>query len=238
MLKTTMSQNADSFRWLGTLDYTSCLRAMQDFVQQADITTPDVIWMLQHHPVITTTKRDKSMAQVPLHTPVTPVVETDRGGMVSFHAPGQLVCYPMIRLQRHGLSVRDLVRVLLNATADTVVSMGIPDSQVCVVDSTADRIDGLPAVPGLYIQGSKVASIGLRIRRGISYHGISLNCDIDLSRFAGLHPCGLHSNQTGHLLDWLDSAQVTVAEQHLRRHLLRHLPKLRAEQPGLARQAA
>lgn len=148
---------------------------MQDFTDRRDAATPDEIWVLEHDPVFTL-----GMNADPAHLRDPgdiPVVKVDRGGQVTYHGPGQLVVYPLIDLRRAGLGVRALVTALEQAVIATAARWGI---------SAATR----PGAPGVYVAGAKLASVGIRIRRGASYHGLSVNVDMDLAPFGRINPCG------------------------------------------------
>lgn len=163
-------------RWLpGLADYAATVAAMQDFTARRDAGTADEMWLLEHPPVYTL-----GLAGRPEHVlapGAIPVVRTDRGGQVTYHGPGQLVAYTLIDLRRAGLSVRGLVLALEDAVIRTVAGWGI---------SAAGRRDA----PGVYVDGAKLASLGLRVRRGGSYHGLALNVAMDLAPFGRIDPCG------------------------------------------------
>jgi lipoyl(octanoyl) transferase len=162
-------------RWLGRVEYEPTWRAMQSFTEQRTPQTPDEIWFLEHPPVFTL-----GMNAAPEHLLAPgdiPVVQIDRGGQVTFHGPGQLVVYPLIDVRRSGLGVRQLVMSLENAIIDLLASWNI---------TAVARRDA----PGVYVDGRKVASIGLRIRRGSSYHGLAFNVAMDLEPFQRINPCG------------------------------------------------
>ncbi len=164
------------FRWLGGVDYAPTWRAMQSFTDERDATTPDEVWFLEHGPVFTqglNGKREHLLAPGDI-----PVVGIDRGGQVTYHGPGQLVVYPLIDLRRRGIGVRQLVVALESAVIALAAAHGI---------AAAGRRDA----PGVYVQGRKLASLGLRIRRGCSYHGLALNVDMDLEPFGRINPCGM-----------------------------------------------
>jgi lipoyl(octanoyl) transferase len=164
------------FRWLGRVDYAPTWRAMQSFTDERDATTPDEVWFLEHAPVFTqglNGKREHLLAPGDI-----PVVGIDRGGQVTYHGPGQLVVYPMIDLRRRSIGVRELVVALESAVVALAAAHGI---------SASGRRDA----PGVYVEGRKLASLGLRIRRGCSYHGFALNVDMDLEPFGRINPCGM-----------------------------------------------
>jgi len=164
------------FRWLGGVDYAPTWRAMQSFTDERNATTPDEVWFLEHGPVFTlglNGKREHLLAPGDI-----PVVGIDRGGQVTYHGPGQLVVYPLIDLRRRGIGVRQLVVALESAVIALAAAHGI---------AAAGRRDA----PGVYVEGCKLASLGLRIRRGCSYHGLALNVDMDLEPFGRINPCGM-----------------------------------------------
>ncbi len=162
-------------RWLGRCDYEPVWRDMQALTDRRDATTPDEIWFLEHPPVFTL-----GMNADPAHVLAAgdiPVVRIDRGGQVTYHGPGQLMIYPLIDLRRAGLGVRDLVTALEQASIELLGSLGVPASV-------------RTGAPGVYTADGKIASIGIRVRRGASYHGLALNVDMDLSPFDRINPCG------------------------------------------------
>lgn len=162
-------------RHLGLVDYAATFASMQAFTAQRDAATPDELWLLEHAPVFTLgLNADASHV---LASGDIPVVKVDRGGQVTYHGPGQLVAYVLIDLQRRRLGVRTLVTALENAVIATLAGYGI----VAAAD---------PKAPGVYVNGAKIASLGLRIRRGASYHGLALNVDMDLEPFRRINPCG------------------------------------------------
>lgn len=167
--------NPPLIRWLGRVAYEPTWRAMQQFTEQRGAKTADEIWLLEHEPVFTL-----GMNADPSHVLAAgeiPVIQIDRGGQVTYHGPGQLVIYPLIDVRRSGLGVRSLVTALERAVIDYAAGFGI--SAECRADA-----------PGVYVDGRKLASVGLRIRRGGSYHGLALNVDMDLGPFARINPCG------------------------------------------------
>jgi len=163
-------------RWLGSVEYAPTLAAMQRFTDERGPSTPDEIWLLEHPPVFTL-----GMAADRAHVLAAgdiPVVQTDRGGQVTYHGPGQLVMYPLIDIRRLGVSVRALVQHL----EQSVIELLRPHGIVAV---------GRRDAPGVYVDGRKLASVGMRIRRGASYHGLALNVDMDLAPFQRINPCGM-----------------------------------------------
>lgn len=165
-------------RELGLQSYEPVWRAMQQFTDARDDSTTDEIWFAQHSPVFTL-----GLNSAPEHLLAPgdiPVVQVDRGGQVTYHGPGQLMIYPLIDIRRAGLGVRDLVTALEQSVVDLARNYDI---------EAASRADA----PGVYVAGVKLASIGLRIRRGASFHGMALNVDVDTEPFSRINPCGFEN---------------------------------------------
>ena len=165
-----------TIRRLGLVPYEQTWEAMKAFTGARTPATADEIWLLQHPPVYTYGVAGRS-EHLPSADCAIPVLKVDRGGQVTYHGPGQLVAYVLMDLHRHGFTVRALVRALEQAVIDFVLDFGI---------SASRREDA----PGVYVHGAKIAALGLRIRRGCSYHGLSLNVKMDLSPFRAIDPCG------------------------------------------------
>jgi lipoyl(octanoyl) transferase len=162
-------------RWLGRVAYEPTWRAMQDYTARRDASSPDEIWLLEHDPVYTLgMNADRSHVLDPGDIPV---IQIDRGGQVTYHGPGQLVVYPLIDVRRAGLDVRALVTALELSVVEYAARFGI--GAQCRADA-----------PGVYVDAAKLASVGLRIRRGGSYHGLALNVDMNLEPFERINPCG------------------------------------------------
>ena len=149
---------------------------MKAFTDARTSATADEIWLLEHPPIYTYGVAGRS-EHLPSTDCAIPVLKVDRGGQVTYHGPGQLVAYVLVDLHRHGLTVRSLVRALEQAVIDLTFDFGI---------SASRREDA----PGVYVHGAKIAALGLRIRRGCSYHGLSLNLKMDLAPFRAIDPCG------------------------------------------------
>jgi len=162
-------------RRLPPQDYTLSFQAMQDFTNRRDAATVDEIWMLQHLPVFTQGQAGK--AEHLLDPGTIPLVQSDRGGQVTYHGPGQLMMYLMLDLKRLSIGVRMLVTHMEAALIDCLASYGI---------AAAAKAHA----PGVYVDGRKIASLGLRVRKGCSFHGLALNVDMDLSPFERINPCG------------------------------------------------
>jgi lipoyl(octanoyl) transferase len=162
-------------RRLGLADYETTWRAMQGFTAGRTSDTRDEFWLLQHPPVYTLGVAGRS-GHLRGH-PTIPVIRTDRGGQITYHGPGQMLVYVLIDLRRINLSVRELVRRLEISVVDLLSEYGI-------------AANGRPDAPGVYVAGAKIAALGLRIRNGCSYHGLSFNVDMDLHPFHAIDPCG------------------------------------------------
>lgn len=190
-------------RMLGREDYEPLWRAMQRFTDRRDADTPDEIWFTEHDSVYTlglNAAREHLLAPGDI-----PVVQIDRGGQVTWHGPGQLMIYPLIDIRRAGIGVRPLVTALERAVVRLAGSHGI--DAVCRRDA-----------PGVYVDGAKVAAVGLRIRRGASYHGMALNLDADLEPFSRINPCGYAGLEAVNLRD----LGVTDSRERIARDLLGH----------------
>jgi lipoyl(octanoyl) transferase len=160
---------------LGRQDYEPVWKAMHEFTDQRTEETPDEVWLVEHNPVFTQGQAGK--AEHLINTGDIPVVQSDRGGQVTYHGPGQLVAYFLINLRRKKLGVRDLVTHIENLVINTLKAYNI--------DSAAR-----PDAPGVYVGGKKICSLGLRIRKGCSFHGLALNVNMDLGPFLRINPCG------------------------------------------------
>lgn len=165
------------FRDLGrTCDFATIHRQMVAFTRQRDATTPDEYWCLTHAPVFT--QGLNGQPEHVLDPGGIPVVPTDRGGQVTYHGPGQLVLYTLVDLARRGIGVREWVTRLEQSVIDVLATCGV----------SAERH---PGAPGVYVSGAKIAALGLKVRQGRCYHGLSFNIDMDLAPFARINPCGM-----------------------------------------------
>ena len=196
-------------RKLGLVAYEPTWRAMQAFNQSRDPDTPDQLWLVEHPPVFTL-----GLAGRPEHVLAPggiPVVKTDRGGQVTYHGPGQAVAYPLLDLRRARLGVKELVRRLEQSVLDTLAGYGL----------AGHRREGMP---GVYVDGAKIAAVGLRIARGCSYHGVALNVDLDLAPFQRIDPCGYPGLASTRLADLgvRDSMEIVSARlaENLRKCLI------------------
>jgi len=195
-------------RELGRQAYEPVWRAMQEFTNTRTESTPDEIWFCDHESVFTlglNTKPEHLLAPGDI-----PIIQIDRGGQVTYHGPGQLMIYPLIDLRRAGLGVRDLVTALEQSVVGLAADYGI---------EAASRCDA----PGVYVDGVKLASVGLRIRRGSSFHGMALNVDVDLEPFSRINPCGFKDLQLTDLERLGADNDLAAVRDKLLPHLLRHL---------------
>lgn len=173
--ETMLQQMPLIVRHLGIRPYLQTWQDMQTFTDQRDADTPDEIWLLQHEAVYTQGQAGK--AEHLLHQTDIPVVQSDRGGQITYHGPGQLIAYLLIDVRRKGLGVRQLVTAMEQAVIALLARSGI-------------AAVAKPDAPGVYVAGAKIASLGLRIRRGCSFHGLALNVNLDLTPFSHINPCG------------------------------------------------
>ncbi len=195
-------------RFRGRQDYVPLWREMQSFTDSRDESTPDEIWFVEHPPVFT---MGLNASQEHLLAPGDiPVVQIDRGGQVTFHGPGQLMVYPLIDIRRANIGVRCLVSALEQSVVDLAAEYDI---------ATYARKDA----PGVYVEGDKLASVGLRIRRGSSFHGMAVNVNVELEPFTRINPCGYADlkmtdlHRQGIELDLESTAELILP------HFMRHL---------------
>ncbi len=182
----------------GRVDYSVAFRAMQNFTDARTSETPDEIWLLEHPPVFTMGLKGRGGALAHIHG--IPVVYSDRGGDMTYHGPGQLVAYILMDLNRRGWGAKRLV----NALEQSVINL------LAAHQIQAERRTG---APGVYVAGAKIASLGLRVRRGASYHGIALNLDLDLAPFSYIDPCGYPAQPVTRLIDLGANRDMALAGQ-------------------------
>lgn len=200
-----MMDNQLVVRRLGRQDYHPVWQAMHDFTDQRDDTTRDEVWLVEHNPVFTQGQAGK--AEHLLNTGDIPVVQSDRGGQVTYHGPGQIVAYFLINLRRKKLGVRELVTDIENLVINTLNAYNI--------DAAAR-----PDAPGVYVEGKKICSLGLRIRKGCSFHGLALNVNMDLSPFLRINPCGYQGMEMVQVSDLGGPARIEDVEQQLIKELV------------------
>lgn len=203
-----MSQNTILIRQLGLRPYLPVSQAMHEFTDTRDATTPDEIWLVEHERVFTQGQAGK--AEHVLTPGDIPVIQSDRGGQVTYHGPGQQVMYVLLNLHRRKLGVRELVTVLEQTVVDTLAEW---DIKAC------PRADA----PGVYVDGYKICSLGLRIRKGCSFHGLALNIDMDLTPFLRINPCGYAGLQMTQVKDLHPGVSVNDIRPRLVAHLMRIL---------------
>ena len=195
-------------RFRGWQDYVPLWHEMQEFTNTRDETTPDEIWFCEHPAVFTlglNAAREHLLAPGDI-----PVVQIDRGGQVTFHGPGQLMVYPLIDIRRANIGVRTLVTALEQSVVDLAADYEV---------DAAARADA----PGVYVDNKKLASVGLRIRRGASFHGMALNVDVDLEPFSRINPCGYEELEMTDMHRLGIDLQLEAVSEKILPHLLRHL---------------
>ncbi|EQA7386436.1 lipoyl(octanoyl) transferase LipB, partial [Enterobacter hormaechei] len=186
-----MYQDKILVRHLGLQPYEPVSQAMHEFTDMRDDTTPDEIWLVEHLPVFTQGQAGK--AEHLLMTGDIPVIQSDRGGQVTYHGPGQQVMYVLLNLKRRKLGVRELVTLLEQTVVNTLAEYGI---------DAHPRADA----PGVYVGEMKICSLGLRIRKGCSFHGLALNINMDLTPFQRINPCGYAGMEMTQMRQWVDTA--------------------------------
>lgn len=185
---------------LGRQDYEPVWKAMHEFTDQRTEETRDEVWLVEHNPVFTQGQAGK--AEHLINTGDIPVVQSDRGGQVTYHGPGQLVAYFLINLRRKKFGVRDLVTTIENLVINTLKAYNI--------DSAAR-----PDAPGVYVAGKKICSLGLRIRKGCSFHGLALNVNMDLTPFLRINPCGYEGMEMVQVSQFGGPDNVEAVEKQL-----------------------
>lgn len=187
-------------RHLGRQPYQATWKAMSAFTDNRTADTADELWLLEHDPVFTQGQAGK--AEHVLAPGEIPVVQVDRGGQVTYHGPGQIVAYPMIDLRRVGVGVRELVHRIEQSLIDTLAHW----------DIHAERLEG---APGVYVGAAKVAALGLRVRRGCSFHGLAFNVNMDLEPYGRINPCGYKGLAVTQVVDLGGPSQLADVEDVL-----------------------
>ncbi|MEZ8195996.1 MULTISPECIES: lipoyl(octanoyl) transferase LipB [Vibrio] len=190
---------------LGRQDYEPVWKAMHDFTDTRDENSVDEIWLVEHNPVFTQGQAGK--AEHVLNPGDIPIVQSDRGGQVTYHGPGQLVVYFLINIRRKKFGVRDLVTHIENLVINTLKAYNI---------NSAAR----PDAPGVYVDGKKICSLGLRIRKGCSFHGLALNVNMDLSPFLRINPCGYEGMEMIQVSQFGGPESLEPVEQQLIQELV------------------
>lgn len=195
-------------RRLGLADYRETWEAMRELTLSRSATTPDEFWVLQHPPTYTVGVAGRR-EHLPRESSSIPVIQVDRGGQITYHGPGQIVLYLLLDMRRRGLTIRPLVRIMERATIDLLAGYGI---------TATGRVDA----PGVYVEGSKIAALGLRVRNGCCYHGIAVNVDMDLTPFHAIDPCGY----PGLAVTQARDLGIATPPEQLGDELVDHLKKL------------
>lgn len=198
---------------LGQVEYLPTWEAMRNFTDARGEGDSDQIWICEHPPVFTL-----GLAGDPLHMlqrSNIPLVNTDRGGQITYHGPGQIVIYPLLDLRRYGLKVREYVFLLEQSIVDALVAVGVADAQ------------RKPSAPGVYTfhNGAlaKIAALGIKIRKGCAYHGLSVNVNMDLAPFGQINPCGYAGLETVDLATIGVKISLPEMQMHLMKYLIQHL---------------
>lgn len=198
-------QNKLIVKKLGRQDYEPVWKAMHEFTDTRTDDDVDQVWLVEHNPVFTQGQAGK--AEHVLNAGDIPVIQSDRGGQVTYHGPGQLVAYFLINIRRKKFGVRDLVTHIENLVINTLKAYNI---------ESAAR----PDAPGVYVDGKKICSLGLRIRRGCSFHGLALNVDMDLSPFLRINPCGYQGMEMAQVSQLGGPSDLESVEQQLIQELV------------------
>ncbi|MFA0325997.1 lipoyl(octanoyl) transferase LipB [Vibrio splendidus] len=198
-------QNKLIVKKLGRQDYEPVWKSMHKFTDERTEEDVDQVWLVEHNPVFTQGQAGK--AEHVLNAGDIPVIQSDRGGQVTYHGPGQLVAYFLINIRRKKFGVRDLVTHIENLVINTLKAYNI--------NSTAR-----PDAPGVYVDGKKICSLGLRIRRGCSFHGLALNVDMDLSPFLRINPCGYQGMEMAQVSQLGGPSELENVEQQLIQELV------------------
>ncbi len=214
-------QSSPLVRSLGLIEYEPAWQAMKQFTAQRNAGTRDEIWLLQHPPVYT-----QGLAGKPEHllcASAIPVVKIDRGGQITYHGPGQIVAYLLLDMRRWKLNVRELVRLMEHAVISLLAEHGVGAL-------------GRKEAPGVYVGDAKIAALGLKIKNGCCYHGLSFNADMDLAPFGYINPCGYAGMRVTQARDAGINVQLEELEQQLARNLVallqQHFESKRHQQQG------
>lgn len=195
-------------RHLGEVDYLKTWQAMQDFTDSRDVDTADEFWLLQHAPVYTLGKNGQP--EHILNAGDIPVVNSDRGGQVTYHGPGQVIVYTLLDLNRLKIGVRELVTRIEQSVIELL--------QDYAIESNARR-----DAPGVYVNDAKIAALGLRVRKGCSFHGLALNVDMDLEPFSRINPCGYEGLEVTQLKSFVNDVAISDVIDDLQQKLLKNL---------------
>ncbi|HIF88214.1 MAG TPA: lipoyl(octanoyl) transferase LipB [Candidatus Thioglobus sp.] len=195
----------------GVQDYETCWRAMVSFTEDRDESTPDELWIVEHNPVLTQGLSGK--AEHLLSATDIPIVHSDRGGQITYHGPGQLVIYCLIDIKRLGIGVKKIVSIIEQSIIDLLHDYKIQAKRK-------------PGAPGVYVDDDKIAALGLKIKKGRTYHGLSLNIDMDLKPFKLINPCGYVNLKVTQMQDLVDNTIfLNTIKKQLTRHLIDHVTR-------------
>ena len=197
-----------AIRDLGRCHYLHVWPAMRHFTQTRDQHSTDAIWLVEHEPIYSQGQRGK-LSDLLEHNDI-PIVFSDRGGQITYHGPGQITAYVLLNLARYELNLRALVGCLEQAVIGVLENYGL-------------KAYSRQEAPGVYIDDAKIASLGLRIKRGYSYHGLSFNIDMDLTPFEAIHPCGYQQLRMTQLANFVEIPNLASIKQQLVQHLLQHI---------------
>lgn len=184
---------------LGLQPYLPVWESMKQFTATRSLSTEDELWLLEHLPVYTQGQAGKP-EHILNHNDI-PVLQTDRGGQVTYHGPGQLIAYVLMNIQARGIGIRTLVSSLENILIKTIALFDIEGHLQC-------------GAPGVFVSGKKIASIGLRVKNGCTFHGIALNINMDLSPFQDINPCGFQALEMTQMKDFVPTITLTSVQQH------------------------
>lgn len=208
MLKSFCNRTHVIIKWLGTQDYHPTWQAMKQFTHTRNLETTDELWLLEHPPVFTQGQSGK--AEHVLNPRNIPIIQTDRGGQVTYHGPGQLMVYTLINLKRKSLNIRDLVSILEQSVIDLLAAHQV-------------QAYAKPKAPGVYVDEKKLASIGLRIRQGFAYHGMAMNVDMNLEPFSRINPCGMSNLKMIQCADLIGKRGLHTTAHEFINYLMNHL---------------
>lgn len=194
-------------RHLGLQPYDIVWESMKQFTQTRDKTTPDELWLLEHPAIYTQGQAGKPEHLLNAHQ--IPVIQSDRGGQITYHGPGQLVAYVLMDIQRRQLSIRSLVCQLEQLLIQLLSDYKIQAQTQC-------------GAPGVYVEDKKISSIGLRVKKGCTYHGIALNVAMDLSPFSGINPCGFKQLEMTEIRSYQPKVQLDEVSQRFAHHFSSH----------------
>lgn len=189
-------------------EYTKVWHKMQHYTDHRDRQSSDQLWLVEHPPVFTQGQAGK--AEHILAAGDIPIIQVDRGGQITYHGPGQIVAYPLIDLRRHGIGVKSLINGIEQAVINTIAQYGITAT-------------GKPDAPGVYVNDAKIASLGLRIRKGCSFHGLAFNVKMDLEPFSRINPCGFSGLTMTQLSDLNKEVEIETVQQQLIEQLCQQL---------------